>query len=217
MPSSSHGIPRTQREMTVHYKNGRTRDIMRIIMRVINRPELQTQIAEFAEKYRAESSTEQYEKLRQMWHWVHDNIPYQEDPQGMQLIKHPARLFWDAKHGKPSDCKSFTVFISMVLQRLGIRHVIRFASYLPNKRIQHVYPVAYLDGKAVIMDAVHDTFDEEVLPYTKIIDKLPQNIETLQAIAGIRNAIGSTDIRTVGRRLVQGLFLYGLVRIIFSE
>ncbi|MEM9991115.1 MAG: transglutaminase domain-containing protein [Bacteroidota bacterium] len=211
-----YGIPRTRRAMTIHYPSGNTRDIMRVIMRVVNRPELLQQVADKAEQYRAKSEGELPEKLHQLWRWVHHNFIYKEDPVGKQYIKHPARTYWDAMEGKYADCKSYTVFISMVLQKMGVPHLIRFTSYRDDKRIQHVYPVAIVEGKEIILDAIKGAKFNHEYPYTKKIDKIPNSVrDVAESIAGIGSSIGkSVNLGQILRKGIKIAFVWWLGRII---
>lgn len=108
----------------------------------------------------------QFERSRAGLHalflFVKNKIRYKEDPEGFQFIKTPAAL-WDMRIG---DCKSKTLFITQCLRCLRIPYIIRFVSYNPNTRdVTHVYPIAVLDGKQIIMDTVYGYFDAEKKPY----------------------------------------------------
>lgn len=178
-------IPQREREEIIHRNWGDTDDIISVIMQVVNKEALGSQVEEFSKPFRASRPQAQYEKLRQLWKWVKNNIPYVADPNGVQIIKHPARTWEDAKQGRGADCKSMTVFVRFVLYNLGIPHVIRFSSYVRSGRIQHVYAVAIVGGKDVIIDTVHTAFDEEV-PATRIKDIKPDKMTKIIEIAGLR-------------------------------
>lgn len=127
-------------------KDGRTADIIRAILAVV--PEVTEQTRKFSGQFSAD-----YEGLRELWHWVHNNIHYQEDPLGVQWIREPRRLWAD----REGDCKSYTLFIVSVLKNLGIPYLIRFVNTETpgSKEVNHVYPVAILpNGRAVPMDAI---------------------------------------------------------------
>ena len=181
-------IPQKPREEIVHRDWGDTQDIIEVIMSVVNKKELGDQVQDFSQAFKASTPSQQREKLQQLWRWVRNNIPYVADPNGVQVIKHPARTWEDAQQGRGSDCKSMTVFVRFVLYNLGIPHVIRFASYVRSKRIQHVYAVATVGGKDVIVDTVHTKFDEEV-PYTFKKDIKPDRMTKIVEIAGLQRPV----------------------------
>lgn len=181
-------IPQKPREEIVHRDWGDTSDIIEVIMAVVNKKELGQQVEDFSKAFKASSPAQQRDKLQQLWRWVRNNIPYVPDPNGIQVIKHPARTWEDAQQGRGSDCKSMTVFVRFVLYNLGIPHVIRFASYVRSKRIQHVYTVATVGGKDLIIDTVHTAFDEEV-PYTFKKDIKPDRMTKIVEIAGLQRPV----------------------------
>ena len=174
-------IPSTARKEIKHYDWGDTKDIMRVIMLVVDKTELAAQVDKFSQQFKGNTAKAQYDQLERLWSWVRSNIQYKADGGKVQIIKHPARLYED----NIGDCKSFTVFIRFVLYNLGIPHTIRFISQTSSKRLDHVYPVAFLDGKEVVLDAVHNMFDNEV-PATRVVDKIPKIMTKVVEIAGVR-------------------------------
>lgn len=133
-------------------ENGKTIDIQKVIISV-SKDNIWNDTKEFSKDFSAT-----YNGLWALWRWVKTNIQYIEDPNGVQWIKDPSRLYEDGS----GDCKSFTLFIVSVLQNLKVPYTIRFTSYLKgSKRVTHVYPVAHLNGKDVILDAVWYAFDSE--------------------------------------------------------
>ncbi|MEN9611216.1 MAG: hypothetical protein RLZZ628_2030 [Bacteroidota bacterium] len=164
-----------QNKKKIHYENGKTVDIQRIIFQV-NQKDIWRQTEKFSHQF-----SRDYNGLRDLWHFVKDNITYQEDPIGFQYVQHPAAL-WKSKVG---DCKSFTLFIVSVLQNLGIPYLIRFSSYRKGD-VTHVYPVAILDGREVILDAVWDYFDSEKEYYRKEDFKFEKQMSQIVEIAGMR-------------------------------
>lgn len=176
-------IPQAPRREILHFNWGNTDQIMTVIMAVANKEHLGKQVEKLSETFRA-TPGQQYDKLGELWAYVRSNIPYVPDAAGVQQIKHPARTWEDAERGEGSDCKSMSVFVRFVLYNLGIPHFLRFASYIPSKRIQHVYVVALLDGEEVILDTVYNRFDEEV-EYTWKQDKKPERMTKIVEIAGL--------------------------------
>lgn len=192
-------IPSTARQEIKHYDWGDTKDIMRVIMLVVDKTELAGQVEKFSQQFKGNTAKAQYEQLKRLWEWVRNNITYKADGGKAQIIKHPARLYED----NMGDCKSFTVFIRFVLYNLEIPHIIRFISQTSSRRIDHVYPVAYLDGKEVVLDAVHNMFDNEV-PATRVVDKKPKMTKIVE-IAGVRKLGNKFQIRSNVRRNRAGI------------
>ncbi len=105
-----------------------------------------------------------YSGLKSLWQFVKSNIKYKADSIDAEVIKSP-RSLWSKKQG---DCKSFSLFIATVLKQKGIPYSYRFAAY-HGKTPTHVYIVANLEGREVILDAVYHAFDREDI-YTYAID-----------------------------------------------
>lgn len=188
-------IPNPPRRVIVHHRWGGTKDIMAVIMAVVDNEALTAQVATFAEAYRGAGPEQQKEGLRRLWQTCRTQIKYQEDANGTQAIKHPARTWAE----KQADCKSLTVFIYHVCRALDVPCFIRFSSYDESKQIGHVYPVAVLDGVAVPVDAVWHRFDDEKRP-TYFENHLPgvfaQDAEMLRAVKTSKpnnSAIGNID------------------------
>lgn len=186
-------IENPPRRVIEHYRNGDTPDIMQVIMEVVNQDELKNQVQVFARQYRATDQEQQIEQLRQLWQTCRSEIRYKEDRPGLQAVKHPARI-WAEKEG---DCKSLTVFIYHCCRAIGIPCFIRFASYDTSKQIGHVYPVAVVGGRPVVVDAVWHRFNDEKKP-THFENHLPavfandKQMRHIVATAAARpSAIGS--------------------------
>ena len=84
-------IPQKPREEIIHRDWGDTTDIIDVIMTVVNKKELGSQVEAFSQAFKASTPSQQREKLQQLWRWVRNNIPYVADPNRVQVIKHPAR------------------------------------------------------------------------------------------------------------------------------
>lgn len=103
------------------------------------------------------------ESAKNVWRFVRENVKYQRDPAGRETVKSPGKLIYDGV----GDCKSFTVLVVSILTNLGIPWRYRVAFYDPKQpNAGHIYPVAIIGGTDVIVDAVHDTFNEEVEYWT---------------------------------------------------
>jgi hypothetical protein len=127
-----------------------------------------------------------YETCRNIWQFVYDHIAYRKDKDGYEQIRSPARSWHDRKEGVDCDC--YTTFISSTLTNLGIKHKLRITKY-SRDYFQHIYPIALLQGKEVILDCVTEKFDYEV-PYS---EKKDYNMD-LQYLNGL-GATGNDYLR----------------------
>jgi hypothetical protein len=194
------GISRPKYKSTVIHSDGDTADIVDTILGV-----------DKSEKYATARSTEQYartipatyEGMEKLYWDVKDNIPYHLDPPGEQNIKTPSRTYTDG-----GDCKSLTIFITSVLQNLNVPYTIRFVSYEKGAPFRHVYPIAHLPTRDVILDTVHHTFDDEVKYLRKQDHKMTQIavIEGFSEPFDITNhTTGDVVARLIGRTHYQSL------------
>ena len=130
------------------------------------------------------------ESLRNTWSFVHDNITYQKDQTGHEIIKNPAVLYY---YGK-GDCKSFSLMIASILSHYpGIEPSFRFTAYPGDRDFVHVYTIAKIKGRKdpVILDATLDKFDYEV-PYERKKD---------YSMTMISHMHGAPGVPTVRRRV----------------
>lgn len=168
---------------TVLYKDGDTADIMTALLKEAKVAAPFT--AQFASRFSPDRAG-----MKALWAFVKNNIPYKEDPPDVQWIQTPARV-WDNRKielggtGKGADCKSYTLFIISVLQNLGVDFTIRFVGYSAfNQNVTHVYPIAKIDGRAIIVDSVWDRFDSE----KKYKFKKDYNMAQIVRLAGVKSA-----------------------------
>lgn len=116
-----------------------------------------------------------------IWNFWKSNIRYQVDVENEQWVKTPAAV-WASKF---CDCKSFSVAVASTLHCLGIDGKFRFTSYGNNDEIPtHVYVVAVVAGKEIIIDCVWTGFNSEK-PYTK---KWDYNMTKIFRLSGIDNS-----------------------------
>lgn len=120
----------------------RTKDIIKLVQEVIKTDVDDTEVL-------ARRFTPDMAGLRAIFDFVDSSFRYQEDPAGSQWVQTPSYL-WKTKVG---DCKSYTVFISSLLQNMGVKHLVRYTAY-GGSQYRHVYPVALLAGKEIPMDVV---------------------------------------------------------------
>lgn len=151
-------VPHKNRKKML-FRKGDTNDIVTVVLRVLD--ENRDDTREFAKQF-----TPDYDGMEELWHFVKEKIKYREDPDGVQWIQTPAYLWHLTRTG---DCKSFTVFITSILHHLGVPYIVRFVSYDRSKVPSHVYPIAFINKRPVIMDAVFTAFDLEK-PYRYAID-----------------------------------------------
>lgn len=124
-----------------------------------------------------------YATCRAVWDWAYHHFQYEKDVKGKEQIRSFRRSFWERKRG--IDCDDFSVVISSLLlciRDLGqsIPHVFRIAKYKTEEGFQHIYPVAFPEGREVPMDAVIDHFDKEV----RFIEKIDKNMD-LEFLDGV--------------------------------
>lgn len=177
-------IQRADGKSKVIVKDGDTEDIIRVLVSTV--PEVTEQTKVFARQF-----VKSKEGLYDLWEWVHTNIRYKEDPLGVQWIREPRRLYSD----REGDCKSYTVFIVSVLQNMGIPWMIRFVNTeRPNsKEVNHVYPIAILNGNQIPMDAISKAkFNWE----PKRFHKIDYNMTEIHRLSGI-GATANTDEQAI--------------------
>lgn len=177
-------IPDPKGKRTVIFQDGDTDDIIEVIL--MGEQRFGHYGKDFCKWANHEfQATEQ--GLKKLWEFVHA-IKYEVDPDGIQDIKIPPALY---KIGK-GDCKSKTLFVNAVLRCIGVPYKIRFTAYGMDTTVKHVYTIADLNGRKIIMDTVYDKFNQEALwghkrdydmPEIAIIEGLPEN----QLLPSIRN------------------------------
>lgn len=116
----------------------------------------------FAKELRATNRNDLYN----IWKLVNQNVKYVADKRGYEVVKSPNWLWRNRAIG--GDCKSFTNFIASILKH-RVHGVTRFAGYEGQKTYTHVYPVIFLNGREIIMDATIKDFDREI-PYAFKVD-----------------------------------------------
>jgi hypothetical protein len=121
-------------------------------------------------------NTEQ-ETARNIWEFLHNQVPYKADGFKEQIIKLPAALI---RQG--GDCKSYALFTTAILNCLGIPSYYRLVRYNPAQmNAAHIYVIT---KNGVIIDAVYDHFNKEK-PYFKKND-----YKTMTALRSIGAQVG---------------------------
>lgn len=152
-------IPAPDDIADVMHRDGDTRDIINTILYADSK--LKGAMCKFASGFE-----KSYEGLYDLWDFVRQYINYIADEPGHERVKDPT-VTWRDRSG---DCKSFSLFIASILKCLQITYKYRFASYKDDDPT-HVYIIATLNGREVILDATIDRFDSEV-SYHKKWDKM---------------------------------------------
>ncbi len=170
-------IPPPDNKKVRMHNDGDTRDIIDTILYADSK--IKNHMCEFSSAFQAN-----YQGLYDLWDFTRNHITYLADEPGHERVKDPA-VTWRDRSG---DCKSFSLFIASVLKCLRIPHRYRFASYSGNDPT-HVYVIAKLNNRNVILDATIDKFDTEV-DYKKKWDKMAK-IDYLHGVSTASPAIHS--------------------------
>lgn len=144
---------------TVLYSDAEVKDIITAILRADKMSaEFTTRFAPFLR------GSSDMQTMRNIWAFVRKYVRYQKDKAGHEVVKSPGKTWQD----RYADCKSMSVMIGSLLKNLGYPYYYKVVFYdKRNPEQGHIYPVAILgNGREVVVDAVHHTFDEE-LPYWK--------------------------------------------------
>lgn len=179
----------------IRYKDGDTQDIVRVIM---DMDAVSDRYVD-AEAAQCLVGSDDYETLRNVWKFVKGNVKYKPDARGKEVVKSPAALFEIGK----GDCKSFSIAEVALLRALGFKGIrYRFTSYKSGADITHVYVVCKLKGQDVILDAVHDRFDDEVRYSWK---------KDIAAAKSHISGISGTEKANTGQFSLRKLFAWGLI------
>lgn len=115
---------------------------------------------------------------RNIFDFVRDNIPYNEDEEGKQWIQSPGEL-WNNRHvakggtGEGGDCKSMSIFCAAILKSFGnYDFSYRFISEKPDEDFYHVYLVVYDGSSHIALDPTVKKFNHEI-SVAKLMDMPP--------------------------------------------
>lgn len=157
-------IGKSSNKEQVMQTNARINDIVRVIMHADSKASRFTE--RLAEHLR---SADDMSTLHNVWAFTKQHIRYRRDRAGKEVVKSPGRTWEDGY----ADCKGMSIFIGSILKNLGYKFVYRVARYDSSNPDQgHIYPVVMLDGKEVVVDAVHKSFNREY-PYWRKRDYEP--------------------------------------------
>jgi len=193
-------IRHTEPREEIRYHDGDTGDIIETILVA------DAQSAEYIDQeglYCLRGKNDR-ETLKNVWAFVKYNLRYRPDRRGHEQVKKPGPLFSTGV----GDCKSYSIAIGAILRALGYGYRYRFTAYKPGE-VTHVYVVATdRRGEPVILDAVHDTFNEEVRYLSKRdIKPTSPRQHTMDAIGAI--SIDATPFILAG---LAGVFIWLLMQ-----
>lgn len=94
---------------------------------------------------------------KNIWNFLKENVKYKIDPEDVQWVKEPAKVWQD----KRCDCKSYSIFIASLLKGLDIKGCFRFVSYDKDPNPTHVYVVVRNQGEDIIIDDVMPAFNRQ--------------------------------------------------------
>jgi len=200
----SHIIRPPRGTSVVRYQRGSTADIVTVILQQdrISQRDIDAQAAECLR------GRNQRETLENVFRFVKGNIRYRADRPGTEKVKSPAALFGDGV----GDCKSYSLAIVALARALGITDLrYRFVAYEPGD-VTHVYPVARVGGKNVVLDAVYGKFDRE-LSYHRKQDETAASIAGVAGLPSGAARVGGTVQNVVTAAVVIGgmVLAYNLV------
>ncbi len=151
--------PDMKRKVITRY--GITEDIQNAIVSEIVRSKYQGKRLGQALKGRTPSET-----VSNIHSWIRNNIRYQEDPPGQQMIPTPARVL----HDRQCDCKGYAILAASLMDGAGISSKSRFTAR-KGPIAKHVYQVAQLkNGKEIPLDPMLVRAGLEPEGHKKIID-----------------------------------------------
>jgi Transglutaminase-like superfamily len=163
----------------VRTTRGNTSDIIDTIM-FADRFEAQRHLTkDLAERLRGATD---FETCRNVWEFVKKQIKYKIDEAGYERVKSSNKTIYDGF----GDCKSFTILEISLLRELGITCKYKFVSWQAGQPVTHVYAVAIVDNKEILLDAVHTKFNDEVA-YALKIERQMTKIAHVHGISKIGN------------------------------
>ena len=159
---------------TIKKRRGTTKDIINEVLNTYQDTWHTT--AELAETLRRETEEE---TCKVVFDFIVENVNYNEDPDGVQWIRTPARLLHDGE----GDCKSMAILSASLLNNLGIPCFFRFVSFSRNNQITHVYTVT---ESGIIIDPVERIDGQPVFNYaSQYTYKKDMNTTQISRLSGI--------------------------------
>lgn len=106
-------------------------------------------------------NTNYYNECKLIFVFIKNAVPYVKEPGNNQTAKTMPRILADAKkYG--GDCKHYATIAAALCKSLGIKCKLRLISQFHDRKTpNHIYCVAIINGKEVIIDPVLKNFDTE--------------------------------------------------------
>ena len=159
---------------TIKKRRGTTKDIITEVLNTYQDTWHTT--AELAETLKRETEKD---TCRAVFDFIINNVRYNEDPDGVQWIRTPARLLHDGE----GDCKSMAILSASILNNLRIPCFFRFVSFSKNHQITHVYTVT---ESGIIIDPVERIDGQPVFNYaSQYTYKKDMNTTQISRLSGI--------------------------------
>ena len=99
--------------------------------------------------------------LKNLFDYVCENVTYQLDPEGHEMVVTPQRLIRDGK----GDCKKITTLIASVLSKAGIPPLLKVISY-DGKNYEHIYVIVPVENnKYIVLDPVNKCQYNKEIPH----------------------------------------------------
>lgn len=156
-------IPVNNREKKIVDRQ-RTTDIMRLLLECENES---SAYAPLLKKYFC--TNDPMKTANKIWDYMKNNITYRKESEKKQTGKTVGRILSDGF----GDCKAFATFAVCALKACGIKANFRLAGYSRyNKIPTHIYAIAIIQGKKIIVDGTLNNFNVEA-PYTNAYDVKP--------------------------------------------
>ena len=106
-------------------------------------------------------NSNKYNQARLIFVFIKNAVPYVKEPGNNQTAKTLPRILADAKKNG-GDCKHYATLSAAMCKALGIPCKLRLISQFYDKKTpNHIYTVAIINGKEVIIDPVLKNFDTE--------------------------------------------------------
>jgi hypothetical protein len=156
---------------------------------------------------------------RNIFDFSYSYLQYQQDKQGTELLRTPARSWQDGQikfkqQGNSScgiDCDDYSIFVGSLLKNLGIPFKFRITKYDGKKNFQHIYVFVPAKGDSedeIIIDPVLSKFDYQK-PYS--FERSDFNMSPIDMVAGIHGIDGQLGTAGLGLPIyaLSGLDLAG--------
>lgn len=107
-----------------------------------------------------------YESCKLIFLFIKKMIPYKQEPAHKQTARTLNRILQDNKLG--GDCKHYATFTAALCKALNIKCILRLiCQKIGSSQPNHIYCVAIINNKEVIIDEVLKSFDTEARYHKK--------------------------------------------------